>query len=80
MAKLAIFTSDFIHKVYSSTRVETTTYDYYLHSLEEWALSLPPSLHRFQGSPYITQESSLPLEDEFASVRYCLLSHHLDGC
>jgi hypothetical protein len=68
MAKLAVVLGDFTQSAQQHCEMELSTYEGYLHDLEEWSSSLPPSLRYFLEDPDDTQPSRPHNDDEFASV------------
>jgi hypothetical protein len=68
MTKLAVLISDYKINVQSATQADLSTYESYLHSLEEWSSSLPQSLQHFPDSTNATKQSAISIEDEIASV------------
>jgi hypothetical protein len=68
MAKLAVLTSEFLHKLHRPEEVDLADYERYLQAFEEWSSLLPPCLQYFPGQADAIKQSRLSVEDEFASV------------
>jgi hypothetical protein len=69
MAKLAVILGDFTQNSPAPSSMDLPTYERYLHALEEWSSSLPQDLRVVIEDIDNVQQSELPNDNEFSSVR-----------
>jgi hypothetical protein len=68
MAKIAVVVNKLLRDVYTTTEKPASSYEKYLHMLEDWSSALPPNLRYFPNHLAGETDPNFAMKDELSSV------------